>query len=526
MALHHVLDGLSSDVLARTAVIEGDDGSALSYDRLISLAGRLRDRLVAAGVVPGDRVGLYLPKSTDAVAAIFGVLQAGAAYVPVDPTAPPARNAYIHQNCGARVVIVTRRLEPAYRAELARLGAEPVVLVIEETGGGKGLLALLDALDRDTPAPEVPSVNAGPADLAYVLYTSGSTGVPKGVMLSHGNAVAFVDWCSEEFQPAVEDVFSSHAPFHFDLSILDIYVPLKHGATLVLVPERIGKEPRGLAEFIARHRITCWYSAPSTLSLLAQCDRLKEFDYSPLRYVLFAGEVFPVVHLRSLTRQWPAARYFNLYGPTETNVCTSYEVPLPVPEQRTEPYPIGAVCRHLHGRVVDPEGRDVTPGHEGELCIAGANVMVGYWGSPDLTRGAFLGDEEVDGSRWYRTGDLVVDEGHGIYRYVGRRDRMVKKRGYRVELGEIEACLYRHPLVREVAVVALADEAAGIHVRAHLSVAGDRRPSLIELKTFCSAHLPAYMIPDSFGFHDALRRTSTDKVDYRWLEGLGTAGKG
>ena len=355
-------------------------------------------------------------------------------------------------------------------------------------------------------------------DPLFILYTSGSTGKPKGVMLSHLNARSFVDWCSRAFEPRPEDRFSSHAPFHFDLSILDIYVPLKHGATLCLIGEEPGKEPVGLAKLIADRRITVWYSAPSILSMLSQFGKLPTLDLSALRMVLFAGEVFPVVHLRSLKRQLPQPRYFNLYGPTETNVCTWYEVPTgPVSDGRTEPFPIGKVCPHLRSRVVDTEGRDVVdPGGEGELCIAGDHVMRGYWNLPEQSARAFLPGE----GRWYRTGDLVVREPDGNLRSVGRRDRMIKKQGYRVELGEIEACLYRHPAVREAAVVATPDEALGMKVWAHLAARDGGRISLIELKRFCSEHLPLYMVPDVFRFHAALPKTSTDKLDYQSLKGM------
>ena len=210
-----------------------------------------------------------------------------------------------------------------------------------------------------------------PRDLAYILYTSGSTGKPKGVMLSHENGVSFVDWCSEVFDPGPDDRFSSHAPFHFDLSILDIHVSLKHGATLVLVGEDIGKDPERLAALIAEQRISIWYSAPSILALLAQYGKLEGRDYSALRLVLFAGEVFAAKHLRSLTRQWPGRRYFNLYGPTETNVCTFYEVPTPIPDECVTPPPIGRVCSHLRGKVVDPEGREVPAARKGSCASAG-----------------------------------------------------------------------------------------------------------------------------------------------------------
>jgi acyl-CoA synthetase (AMP-forming)/AMP-acid ligase II len=176
------------------------------------------------------------------------------------------------------------------------------------------------------------------------------------------------------------------------------------------------------------------------------------------------------------------------------------------------------VCSHLRGRVVDEAGREVRAGDEGELCIAGRGVMQGYWSLPEMTAQAFLADEA--GNRWYRTGDIVVEETAGDYVYRGRRDRMVKRRGYRVELGEIEAGLYRHPLLKEVAVIAVPDEEAGVKITAHLSCREPKRPSLIELKRFCAEHLPIYMVPDLFRWHEALPKTSTDKIDYQGLKAI------
>jgi acyl-coenzyme A synthetase/AMP-(fatty) acid ligase len=332
-------------------------------------------------------------------------------------------------------------------------------------------------------------------------------------MVSHQNASSFVRWGSDTFRPGASDVFSAHAPFHFDLSVWDIFAAVRHGARLVVVPDYIGKEPRALAELIARERITMWYSAPSTLSLLAQFGAIHKHDFSSLRMVLFAGEVFPVVHLRSLVRQLPHPRYFNLYGPTETNVCTWFETPRVVPEDRVEPYPIGRTCAHLKSRVVDGDGGPVPAGVEGELCISGTSVMLGYWGRPEMTNDAFL-PAEGDLERWYRTGDIVAEDAEGNYRFIGRRDRMIKKRGYRIELGEIESCLYGHPDVRHVAVVALSSDRSETVVKAHIMPGGERRPSLMELKTFCSERLPVYMVPDAVAYHDDLPMTSTGKMDY------------
>jgi acyl-coenzyme A synthetase/AMP-(fatty) acid ligase len=338
-------------------------------------------------------------------------------------------------------------------------------------------------------------------------------------MHTHASALSFVDWCSDTFAPTSADRFSSHAPFHFDLSILDLYVPLKYGAALVLIGEEAGKQPQRLAALIAERRLTVWYSTPSILRLLLEFGRMERYDYSALRLVLFAGEVFPVKHLRALQALWPHPRYFNLYGPTETNVCTYYKVPGRIPEDRTEPLPIGRTCENDRDRVVDAEERELPPGSEGELYVAGGSVMQGYWHLPERNDRAFFRDGE--GTRWYRTGDLVREAGDGNYLFLGRKDRMVKRRGYRVELGEIEAALYRHPAVREAAVVALSDEESGVLIKAYLDTPAEGEPpSLIELKRFCAENLPLYMIPDRFSFQASLPKTSTDKIDYQTLKEL------
>ena len=372
-------------------------------------------------------------------------------------------------------------------------------------------------------AASKPSATLDSARLAYILYTSGSTGRPKGVMLSHGNAACFIDWCSEVFKPTEHDRFSSHAPFHFDLSILDIYVSLKHGATLVIVEEQLGKEPARLAPWIADKKLTVWYSAPSILSLLAQFGKLDQRDYSSLRHVLFAGEVFPIKYLKLLKSLWKHPRYFNLYGPTETNVCTFYEVPQLIPESQNEPVPIGKACPYCEplvvsetGSEVDEAGAEVPTGGEGELCISGPSVLQGYWNLPENTAKAFLPGRDT---RWYRTGDIVAELPDGNYKFLGRRDRMIKKRGYRIELGEIEAALYRHPAIKEAAVLAFPDE-ENVPIKAFASTRNGTKLSIIELKKFCSENLPLYMVPDLFCCLEALPKTSTDKIDYQTLKAM------
>jgi acyl-coenzyme A synthetase/AMP-(fatty) acid ligase len=288
--------------------------------------------------------------------------------------------------------------------------------------------------------------------------------------------------------------------------------------TLVLIGESLGKDPGPLAAFLLDRRISVWYSAPSILALLTRQDSLRQAGRHSPRLVLFAGEVFPIAPLRALRALWAAADFWNLYGPTETNVCTACRIPGAIPVDRERPFPIGQVCPPLLARVVDEEGRDVKVGTQGELVIAGPGVMRGYFGNPELTEKAFFIDP--DATRWYRTGDLVIDDGSGCFEFHGRRDRMVKKRGYRIELGEIESALHRHEGVERAAVVARSDD-DGVTITAFVAMKPDRKKSIIAMKRHCTVHLPHYMVPDSIAFVNDLPSTSTDKVDYQRLKAIG-----
>jgi len=482
------------------------DGKSISYGRLDAFASSVAQALRARGVGPGERVGLCAPKQIASLASLFGVLKSGGAYVPVDSTAPVARNAGIFNDCSVRAVIVERGCAEPLLAELQGAWAkEP----LPHAGAHSADWLFLHRLD--------PASLSGPADLAYVLYTSGSTGRPKGVMHSHASAFAFIDWCSEALRPTAADRFSSHAPFHFDLSILDIYVPMKHGASVVLIGSEAGKQPGTLASIIAERRITIWYSTPSILRMLVEYGRLEEHDFSALRIVNFAGEVFPIKHLRELMQRWPAPQYFNLYGPTETNVCTYYGFRSPLPEDRVSPLPIGRACSGDETRVVDGAGIPVAPGEEGELVVAGGSVMQGYWNLPDRTAEAFL---LVDGRHWYRTGDIIREDENGDYVFVGRRDRMVKRRGYRVELGEIETALNSHPTVAEAGAIAVSDSNADVTIAAFVAWRGEQPFSLVRMKQYCAQTLPLYMVPDRIQALSELPKTSTDKIDYQRLKDM------
>jgi amino acid adenylation domain-containing protein len=522
--LSHLLEHAAAECPERIAV-ESESSQHLTYSELRQAADRVATRLSRWGVGPGDRVGLWLPKGLEVVAAIHGILKAGAAYVPVDPTGPALRTATILSTSGVKAAIVSAELAQQLRAAWPDTRPLPRLIIVENSISDVSPPAVADSdletadsswsdvMTDDAPSPLLPDFRED--DLAYILFTSGSTGQPKGVMLSHENAFCFLDWCHQSLDPwPAGERFASHAPLHFDLSIFDLFGACQQAGTLVLVGETLSKDPARLAQFITERRIDVWYSAPSILSLMACHGELDRPSSHMPRLVLFAGEVFPIAMLRRLRQSWPAATMWNLYGPTETNVCTAYRIPQSIPDDQTEPFPIGLVCEPNKARVIDELGNDVDPGRLGELIIAGPSVMCGYFGQAELTDAAMFEDE--NGERWYRTGDLVLDDGEGCYQFHGRRDRMVKKRGYRIELGEIESALYRHDGVDRAGVVARADD-AGVSIAAFVSLKPDRKKSIIAMKRHCTLHLPNYMIPDTITFVDALPATSTDKVDYQRL---------
>ena len=510
--LHDLLENSAIRYPDNIALLDGDAHS-ITYRELNIQATAIAKLLLQSGVSAGDRVGVYAQKSIPLVAALFGILKAGAAYVPVDPSSPISRAAYIFNDCAVVAIVGSESLLAAlHDSKLGSFGKD------------------VGTIDRFAPQSEHLQIAPGPGakefhrheeikDLAYILYTSGSTGHPKGVIHRHPSAMSFVGWCSEILEPTSKDRFSSHAPFHFDLSILDLYVPIAHGASVVLIDDQLGKQPAALAELIATTGITVWYSTPSILRLLVEFGKLEQFDCSSLRIVCFAGEVFPIKHFEALVACWPKPRYFNLYGPTETNVCTYYEVTAGDHHGRSSPLPIGRVCSNDQARVIDPEGKLVAAGGEGELLISGGSVMFGYWNLSARNAEVFLVDD--DGTRWYRTGDIVIADGEGSsYTFVGRRDRMVKRRSYRVELGEIEAALYRHPAIREAAAIAKPDDVSGVEITAFVSCDGTAPPSIIDLKRFSSEQVPIYMVPDRFRILPVLPKTSTDKIDYQRLKDL------
>ncbi len=324
--LHELLERATDRAADAPAVVDGE--RVVSYGELDAWSNAIARVLVDRGVQPGDRVALYLDKSAEAVAAIYGTLKAGAVYVPFDPTSPCTRLGYIAADAGIRVVCTSHKMLAALRDMTAAGAPVAVAVVLDGPTDQPGTVPeVVGSSAIDAAGTERFSVRRIPEDLAYILYTSGSTGNPKGVMLSHRAALGFVDWAVEAVGVTSTDRCSSHAPLHFDLSIFDLFASAAVGAAVVLVPAATSRFPVEVHRFIERQGITIWYSVPSILSMLTLRGGLTDGALPHLRVVLFAGEVFPTKHLRELMQRLPHAEFWNLYGPTETNVCTAYRVP-------------------------------------------------------------------------------------------------------------------------------------------------------------------------------------------------------
>ena len=474
----------------------------MTYAELHRRSDRLASGLKELGVNPGDRVGILLNKSIESMVVIFGILKAGASYVPIDTLAPRSRVEYILDRCDIRVLITTP--EGAGKI-LPRSGANPSLKII---------LLPADELFGERTAPFDP-IDFSDTNPAYILHTSGSTGMPKGVGLSHLNALTFVDMAAEYFHIEKEDRLACHAPLQFDLTVFDLFVAVRNGATIVLVPETLSIFPMKLAQFIDEAKITVWNSVASVLSLLAERGRMDRFRFDSLRAVIFSGDLLPARHLRKLKTLLPHVRFFNVYGQTEANSSMCYPIG-EVPEGDGWRMPIGKAFPNFEVFALD-ELRQVVRrrGEVGELYVRGSSVATGYWGDPEKTSGAFVTDPSsmLSNRKVYRTGDLVTLDRNGDYLFLGRKDRQVKCRGYRVQLDEIESVLNNHPSVKEAVVLALPDDLVGNRILAHIAAVDGGKLTEMEVFDYCNKTLPGYMVPEKCIFHERFPKTATGKTD-------------
>jgi amino acid adenylation domain-containing protein len=491
---------------------------SLTYAELAQKSNSLAQTLIQRGVKRGDRVGIYLPKSLESGLAIYGIMKAGAAYVPLDALAPVTRISYAVRDCGIRQLITEASMANHLRQILAD-GVELDCLI----GPPHPLQDVaVDCIPWhevfDAPDSHPPEVGTIEQDLAYVMYTSGSTGSPKGIMHTHHSGLSYAKWAADAYRLNPQDRIANHSPLHFDISTYDFFAGAVAGSTVVVIPEEYTKLPASFSQLLASERISVIFTVPLAYIQLLLRGAIDQRDLSALRWIVYGGEPFPVKHLRALMEKLPNARFSNIYGPAEVNGVTFYHVP-PLPPDWNEPIPIGRVCPFAQALVVDEDDQPVRQGEAGELLIRSPSMMQGYWGRPDLNKQAFLRRpvfadfEEV----FYRTGDLVRRLPDGNLLFLGRKDRQVKIRGYRVELDEIEAALLSHEGIDEVAVFSVPDVEGSQKIEAAAILKAEATTSAEELGQFLSDVLPSYAVPHKIKVVQTFPRTTSGKIDRREL---------
>jgi amino acid adenylation domain-containing protein len=450
---------------------------------------------------------------------MLGVLKAGAIYVPLDTAGPPARLARMLEVAGCRFILAAGLTGPMLRDTLAAaaLDEQPLVGWLDPDVAATAELqpAFTSADVGNYPSGPVRAICSS-SDIAHILFTSGSTGEPKGVMITHRSVLQFLRWARSYFGISSGDRASQHPPLHFDLSTFDIYGALSAGAELHLVPADCNLLPHKLAQFMRTSRLTQWFSVPSVLNLMAKFDVVRDGDFPDLRRVMWCGEVMPTPTLIYWMRRLPHARFTNLYGPTEATIASSYYTVPRCPDDEREAVPIGTACAGEELMVLDSGLRPVPRGEIGDLYIRGAGLSPGYWRDAAKTRSAFLPFPGGSGpeDRIYRTGDLARRGAGGVFHFVGRDNTQIKSRGYRIELGEIETALNSLPGLHEGAIVAVRSDGfeswticcAYVPAPEHDSPPARLREDLARL-------LPGYMLPMRWLRYDALPRNGNGKVD-------------
>ncbi|MFE3204465.1 amino acid adenylation domain-containing protein [Embleya sp. NPDC059237] len=468
-------------------------GAWLSYAQVYGHAAHAAAWLRAHDVGPDELVGLVMHRGPEQVVGIVATLLAGAAYLPVDAALPPARRAYMLDNGRARVVLTND----------GEAGAE----------AGREVL-VLDA-GRPLPPGPVPDPRPVPGvanddHLAYVLYTSGTTGEPKGVMVARGSVANVVADCNARFGIGPADRFFGISAFNFDLSVYDVFGALCAGAAVVLPDADRAADPAHWLSLCGRARVSVWNSVPAIVSLLRDQAAEGTDALDTLRLVMMSGDRIPPTLPQELRKLVPDARIVSLGGPTETTIW-NVSHPIGPDEDGSRSIPYGRPNANNRAYLLDEFGCDVPDGVTGEIWAAGVGLARGYWDDPELTAERFVLDPER-GERLYRTGDLGRYLPDGEIDILGRGDFQIKVNGYRIEAGEVETRLVALPAV-ERSVVSRQSGARGDRLVAHLVPAGDERPDVDAVRAALRAHLPQYMIPAAVYWHAALPLTRNGKVD-------------
>ncbi|MEV7425363.1 amino acid adenylation domain-containing protein [Streptomyces sp. NPDC091212] len=498
--LHRAFEAMARRHPGRIAVSAAD--ATLTYAELDARAERVAEVLRIRGVGPGTLVGLCADRNSALVTGLIGILKAGAAYVPLDPAYPPSRIRLLLADTGATVVVATS--ETASVVE----GPEREVLLVDR----------IDSLGAGTDID--PERDAAADDVAYVIHTSGSTGTPKGVLVEHRQVLRLFEVCDELFRFGPNDVWTLFHSVSFDFSVWELWGALLHGGRLVVVPLETARSPELLLDLLHRERVTVLNQTPSAFRGLIAADAARPEKLGPvLRTIVFGGERLDSGMLRGWIERYgdAAPELINMYGITETTVHVTHRRIRVADLAAPTVSPIGVPLADLRIRLLNEDGRPVPDGVPGEIHVGGAGLARGYLNRPELTAERFL---VVGGERWYRSGDRAVRGPDGELHHVGRSDDQVKVRGYRIEPGEVEACLAAASGIASVVVVPRDHGEGDVRLTAYvLPTLARSDPGLAgRLDRLARAALPAHMRPSAYRTVSELPLTPQGKTDRGRLE--------
>ena len=480
----------------------------LTYQQLDALSNRCARLIRNLGVVPGDAVCISGTKRLHTFAFMVGCLKAGAAYCVIDPDSPAERLRKIVDTCRPRALVgegaLTRKLADVAQA----LGA--ALVVSDDDTFERQLEGLVDG-------PLAESDIYTGAHPAYVMFTSGSTGFPKGAVMTHANVLNLIDWARDCYQITPDDVMTNVNALYFDNSVFDFFASLWNGATLVPFTRDEVRDPKALVDKLESMRCTSWFSVPSLLIFLQTMKATDGVRLRSIRRFIFGGEGYPKEKLKRLFDLYAdGARFFNVYGPTEcTCICSSYEVTADDFTDLTGLCPLGDMAPNFDCLILGNDDETVPDGEVGELCLLGPNVGRGYWNDPVRTRERFVQNPRNDRfpEIMYRTGDLVRrDSADGKVHIVGRQDNQIKHMGYRIEIEEIEAGINTLSYIDEAVVVYAQVNGAG---RIVAYVAAESAPDPARFRQDLRAVLPDYMIPSQVHHRSVLPKNANGKLDRR-----------
>ncbi|MEL6524083.1 MAG: amino acid adenylation domain-containing protein [Chloroflexota bacterium] len=494
----------------------------LTYAELSQRSNQLANFLEERGSQRRDRIGIFLNKSLETSIAVYGIMKSGGAFIPLDPQSPKSRLLDIIRKTGMKCVIS----QPDKKKILAQVAEEesPLEYVIGiDTDDDIGVPTYSWDDVAQFPDNTMPNLHLIQDDLAYILFTSGSTGAPKGMMHTHATGMSYVHMSTDLYDVRPDDVLGNHSPLHFDMSTFEYLTGPNIGTTTIVVPESYTLFPANLTQLMQDERMTFWYSVPFALIQIVLRGVLEKRDLSSFRWIMYGGEPFPPNYLAELMKHLPNAQISNVYGPAETNQVSYYTIP--DPDTWVDPeanMPIGTFVPNLEGLVLDDDDSIVEDGEVGELVVRTPRMTKGYWGRPDLNARVFFRREIMPDFEevYYRTGDLVKLRDDGLYDFLGRKDHQVKVRGYRVELLEVENAMASHDAVEEGAAYALKNDDGSDYIEVAVIVAKEATLTVDELIAHMNDRLPHYAVPSKVKFMDSFPRTGSDKVDRRGLQSI------